>query len=97
MRPLIQPVGCARQNEHAGTAEIHQLAAPCAFFAAPGSACLPSSRQSSCLFLGGGLLLTAERRYFRLAASRGWVTAGQQFTTDLMLDLPGGLSGRSTA
>jgi hypothetical protein len=73
-----------------------QLRAP--FFVAPGSACVPSSRQSSYLLLGGGLLLTAERRYFRLAASRGWVAPGQQFTTDLLMqDLPGGLSGRSAA
>jgi hypothetical protein len=61
-----------------------QIGAP--FFTPPGNGRLPSLRQWIYLLVGGALLLTAERRYFRLSTSRGWIAAGQQFTTDLVHD-----------
>lgn len=61
-----------------------QLGTP--FFIAPGNGRLPGLRQWIYLLVGGALLLTAERPYFRLAASRGWIAAGLQFRTDLVQD-----------
>ena len=61
-----------------------QLGTP--FFVAPANGRLPSLRQWIYFLVGGAVLLTAARPYFRLAASRGWIAAGQQFTTDLVQD-----------
>ena len=85
---LTRPVGCARQNDMPAQPKLikWQLRAP--FFVAPGNAYLPSSRQWIYLLVGGALLLTAERPYFRLDVSLGWIAAGQQFTTDLSADCP---------
>lgn len=63
---------------------ISQTGAP--FLTPPGNGRLPSLRQWIYFLVGGALLLTAERPYFRLAASRGWIASGQQFTTDRVQD-----------